>query len=560
MNRFRRRLTAAFGIAAVLFLLLLFLAAAEHDADGSSIHTVWDALWYFLITLSTVGYGDMYPVTFAGKLIASIFVLMSVGALAFAVGSVLSLMRGELLPKLRLSRLRDCRLYILTAWNPETAALAKHIAEEDPDAWFLFSGECGLTEVPESIGETNRGILFPGVSLETNLRRAAVKQNRCAVLVTGADLSENDRIAAEIMEAENSFEEASGSAETAGGTKEAKETGIPLYVRTVCDPELLTERMTPFNEYDCTARMYWKQFPLRREEDRVVLIGCGEYGARLLLRALEVNVFGPLKRTEYHIFGDASEFLRDHPELSSAVALGAAEEDRDSVIFHEDAWNSCPELFLTAARIVICEDREEENLRICQEMRTWFPVSAVIHIRSSRKADGAERFGAAEEIFTTELVMRKQLSRLGHAMHEIYRTSAGGNAPEWNELGAFLRQSNMAAADHLAVKVRILLGHDAFPCGEVTPELCGRAYRRWQETRQEGAELYRLIEHERWERFHYLRNWKYAPVRDNRIRRHHLLVPYQDLSPAEQAKDDYAWELLGQLSGSGNGGTTDEKI
>ena len=54
MNRFRRRLTAAFGIAAVLFLLVLFLAAVEYDADGSSIHTVWDALWYFLITLSTV--------------------------------------------------------------------------------------------------------------------------------------------------------------------------------------------------------------------------------------------------------------------------------------------------------------------------------------------------------------------------------------------------------------------------------------------------------------------------------------------------------------------------
>ena len=156
--------------------------------------------------------------------------------------------------------------------------------------------------------------------------------------------------------------------------------------------------------------------------------------------------------------------------------------------------------------------------------------------------------------------MRRQLSRLGHAMHEIYRTSAGGNAPEWNELGAFLRQSNMAAADHLAVKIRILLGHEAFPCGEVTPELCGKAFRRWKETREEGAELYRAIEHERWERFHYLRNWKYAPVRDNRLRRHHLLVAYQDLSPVEQAKDDYAWELLGQLSETAQGGTTDEEV
>ena len=49
-------------------------------------------------------------------------------------------------------------------------------------------------------------------------------------------------------------------------------------------------------------------------------------------------------------------------------------------------------------------------------------------------------------------------------------------------------------------------------------------------------------------------------MRDNRLRRHHLLVAYQDLSPAEQAKDDYAWELLGQLSETAQGGTTDEEV
>jgi hypothetical protein len=343
------------------------------------------------------------------------------------------------------------------------------------------------------------------------------------------------------MAAENTSEEASGK---------KKDAGIPLYVRTVCDPELLTEQMTPFNEFDCTARMYWKQFPLRRKENQVVLIGCGEYGARLLLRALEVNVFGPLKRTEYPVFGDAAEFLRNHPELPSAVSLGAAEDDRDSVIFHEDAWNSCPDLFLTAARIVICEDREEENLRICQEMQTWFPVNAKIHIRSSRNADGAERFGAAEEIFTTELVMRRQLSRLGHAMHEIYRSGADYPVPAWEELSAFMRQSNIAAADHLQTKISLLLAEQS-PVTHVTADLCREAGKVWRSTYEERGVLYEEIEHDRWMRFYAMYNWDYGGDRDNRMRLHPDFQPFDALTTEEKQKDDYAWTLLEKLGSSG---------
>ena len=49
-------------------------------------------------------------------------------------------------------------------------------------------------------------------------------------------------------------------------------------------------------------------------------------------------------------------------------------------------------------------------------------------------------------------------------------------------------------------------------------------------------------------RFHQLYNWTYAPQRDNAMRRHHLILPYEELSETEQRKDAYAWEMLGRLS------------
>ena len=62
------------------------------------------------------------------------------------------------------------------------------------------------------------------------------------------------------------------------------------------------------------------------------------------------------------------------------------------------------------------------------------------------------------------------------------------------------------------------------------------------------ADLLQEIEHRRWMRFYELYNWQYDPVRDNRLRRHPMMLPYDRLSPEEQKKDAYAWEILGRIA------------
>ena len=46
------------------FVLLYALIASEKSVEGSSINNFYDAIWYSIVTLSTVGYGDFYPVSF----------------------------------------------------------------------------------------------------------------------------------------------------------------------------------------------------------------------------------------------------------------------------------------------------------------------------------------------------------------------------------------------------------------------------------------------------------------------------------------------------------------
>ena len=67
---------------------VLVLQYESHSAD-SNIKSGWDAFWYAVVTITTVGYGDRYPVTVGGRITAMFIMFMGVGIIG-ALASILS--------------------------------------------------------------------------------------------------------------------------------------------------------------------------------------------------------------------------------------------------------------------------------------------------------------------------------------------------------------------------------------------------------------------------------------------------------------------------------------
>ena len=79
----RREILGSFFFVGLLMLVSsLVIYAAEHDAQPDAFKNAFSGLWWAVATLSTVGYGDIYPVTVIGRIFGAVLALLGVAAVA----------------------------------------------------------------------------------------------------------------------------------------------------------------------------------------------------------------------------------------------------------------------------------------------------------------------------------------------------------------------------------------------------------------------------------------------------------------------------------------------
>ena len=87
--------------SAIILLGFVILAAAamytaEHTAQPDKLGSIPAAMWWAIVTLTTVGYGDIYPVTVFGRLVASVTMVFGLMTLALPVGIVATAFAEEI--------------------------------------------------------------------------------------------------------------------------------------------------------------------------------------------------------------------------------------------------------------------------------------------------------------------------------------------------------------------------------------------------------------------------------------------------------------------------------
>ncbi len=504
----------------VYLILILILFGVESGRPDASIRTVGDAIWYSIVTLTTVGYGDLTPVTPIGHVIGIVFLLLSTGILVALVGALVSALSSAVFPLMKLSLRRRKNWYYFADTGLEAVILAKNISEDDPLSEIIFGqGMNSLEEKPDF------PCTFINVSPEYIIRLKHHVGNRCRIFfMKKNDIGVNLRAV------------------------HISDLDAEVYARTTSGEDSFTGNIHFFHSYDCCARVYWRNRPLRQEEHDVVLIGFGYYGQALLKCAIMYNIISAEQHVTYHIFGNAKEFLLMHPGLGAVFSIGAVSSERDSLIFHQTSWKKEGKVLENTDRIIICADDEPTDWNIYCELTQFYPVRGVIDLRSNRHMQGPYHFGSNDSIYTAKNVIRTNLNQLAVAMNNLYRRENPDSSLDWDELDDVLRQSKIAASEHIPVKIRILLRDESIT--DVTPRELAQAYEVYERDIRDPRllDVYRRIEHTRWRRFYAFYNWSFAPERCAQKRRDPYMDEYDNLTPKMKAQGDYSWGLLGILS------------
>lgn len=148
----------------------------EHNMEGTKITNLGDAFWWAIVTVTTVGYGDVYPVTVEGRVIAAFLMIVGIAILGILISTLgAGLIESRLKPRpkpgedtknkikegidiLEVLQKNDVKLLITMITNLHTELHKSHTISDlscircghiNPEQ-SLFCNQCGYSMIAKS--------------------------------------------------------------------------------------------------------------------------------------------------------------------------------------------------------------------------------------------------------------------------------------------------------------------------------------------------------------------------------------------------------------------------
>ena len=183
---------ALFGCLVILFGITLLAAAVMHLAEGriqpEKLGTIPDAMWWAIVTLGTIGYGDVVPVTVLGKIVAAATIFLGLIMIALPVGIIANAFNEEIhrrdfvvtwsmVAKVPLFSGLDAGeiaaiMRLLRAQQYEAGVVIVRRGEPGHSMYFIAAGEVEIV-LPDHQTRLGAGHFFGEIAVLQRTRRSA---------------------------------------------------------------------------------------------------------------------------------------------------------------------------------------------------------------------------------------------------------------------------------------------------------------------------------------------------------------------------------------------------
>lgn len=527
-------------VAAILGALAVLVGASalgfyHFEKAVSPELSLWDSFWWAMVTVTTIGYGDIFPRTVGGRLIALFLMLAGIGTLSFLTAAIASfLVRGDGWQQLRLRRFK--KHVIICGLGRRGLMLVRAFCERDAQVVVLeVEPENDHIPTARALGAV---VLSGDARTRDALKSAGIERAGTLISLCAGDGT---------------------NAEVAARTRDfaiARTQGNPLVCSVhIVDPDLwalLREweiagngafRLQFFNLVDTAARALLDEHPpflLPVEEaPRLLIVGAGRLGRSLLVHSAREWHDAPHNAAQGQkpklrcllIDRDAApaaEMLHlRHPELSATCEVETLSLDVGDPAFHRAAFLFDEAHCCQVSRVYVCLPDDAASLTaalamhgrlrsqdvpVVAAMQEESGLTSLLHeIRGSSTRFGClHALGLMERACQPDLVLGGVPELLARALHERYLEEHEGDKPQganallvpWDELPDDARESNRAQALHIGEKLAAI-GCDIAPLFDWNASM--------HEFAPDEIELMAQLEHKRWLDERFTLGWTNGP-------------------------------------------------
>ena len=143
-------------IASSVFIILVLMLAsslcmygAEHDAQPEAFANAFSGIWWSVSTMFTIGYGDIYPITTLGRILAVIISFLGVGAVAIPTGIISAGFIENYAELEKYNVFEDRIKYIEVDMDSAWIGLDKNVIKEKYNAALLLAERDGVRFQPD---------------------------------------------------------------------------------------------------------------------------------------------------------------------------------------------------------------------------------------------------------------------------------------------------------------------------------------------------------------------------------------------------------------------------